>query len=127
MGLASISGEMGKRAMVHGGRKWWLTLASVAAMALLTGSGTAKDPFIMEQRDIAFAPRTVTIKVGDQVTFRNEDPFGHNVYSPSLNGIFDIGLQEPGTETPVTFTQPGEFIIQCRIHPKMRAKVVVEP
>lgn len=109
--------------MIRGWRKWLLTLAPVG---LLAGSSIAGGPIIMEQRDIAFSPRTVTIKVGDQVTFRNEDPFGHNVYSPSQNGIFDIGLQEPGTETPVTFTQPGEFIIQCRIHPKMRAKVVVE-
>lgn len=108
-------------------RKWVITLAPLMGLGLLAGSSAAEDPIIIAQRDISFAPRSVVIKVGDQVTFRNEDPFGHNVYSPSMNGVFDIGLQDPGTETPVTFTAPGEFIIQCRIHPKMRAKVLVEP
>jgi len=108
-------------------RKTVFTLVPLLGLCLLAGSGAAEDRIIIAQRDISFAPRSVTIKVGDQVTFRNEDPFGHNVYSPSMNGIFDIGLQDPGTETPVTFTAPGEFIIQCRIHPKMRAKVLVQP
>lgn len=108
-------------------RKWVLTMAPMVGICVLTGSSAAEDPIVIAQRDIAFAPRSVTIKVGDQVTFRNEDPFGHNVYSPSMNGVFDIGLQDPGVETPVTFTAPGEFVIQCRIHPKMRAKVLVQP
>lgn len=99
----------------------------LAALLLLAGSVGAQAPVIIAQRDIAFAPRSVTIQVGDQVLFRNEDPFGHNVYSPSLGGVFDIGLQDPFGETPVRFTQPGEYIIQCRIHPKMRATVTVMP
>lgn len=102
-------------------------LGPLAALLLLAGSAGAVDPPSITQQGIAFTPRAVTIKVGQQVLFRNEDPFGHNVYSPSMNGIFDIGLQEPGTETPVTFSAPGEFTIQCRIHPKMRAKVTVVP
>jgi len=108
-------------------RKGALPMVPLVGMCLLAGSSAAEDPIVIAQRDISFAPRSVTIKVGDQVTFRNEDPFGHNVYSPSMNGVFDIGLQDPGTETPVTFTAPGEFVIQCRIHPKMRAKVQVQP
>ncbi|MFV3077232.1 plastocyanin/azurin family copper-binding protein [Niveispirillum fermenti] len=110
-----------------GRRNRVFALVPLVALGMLTGSGGAQAPMVIAQRDIAFAPRSVTIKVGDQVIFRNEDPFGHNVYSPSMNGVFDIGLQDPDTETPVTFTAPGEFIIQCRIHPKMRAKVLVEP
>ncbi len=97
------------------------------ALLLLAGSVGAQGPIIIAQRDIAFAPRKVVIHAGDEVLFRNEDPFGHNVYSPSMGGVFDIGLQDPFGETPVRFTQTGEYIIQCRIHPKMRATVVVEP
>lgn len=79
------------------------------------------------QSGIAFKPATVRVKAGGQVLFRNEDPFGHNVYSPSKGGVFDIGLQAPDSETAVTFREPGEYIIQCRIHPKMRAIVTVTP
>ncbi|MBP7337202.1 plastocyanin/azurin family copper-binding protein [Niveispirillum sp.] len=99
----------------------------LAVLGVLAGSGGAQAPKTIAQRDISFVPRTVSIKVGEQVVFRNDDPFGHNVYSPAQENIFDIGLQEPGTETPVTFSVPGEFTIQCRIHPKMRAKVTVTP
>lgn len=79
------------------------------------------------QQGIAFKPGSAKVKVGGQVTFRNEDPFGHNVYSPSQGGIFDIGLQAPDSETAVTFKETGTYIIQCRIHPKMRATVTVSP
>lgn len=77
------------------------------------------------QQGISFKPGNVRVKAGGQVMFRNEDPFGHNVYSPSKGGIFDIGLQAPDSETAVVFRETGEYIIQCRIHPKMRAVVTV--
>lgn len=83
----------------------------------------AKAPTIV-QSGIAFKPALVRIKAGSQVIFRNNDPFGHNVYSPA--GTFDIGLQPPDQETPVTFAQPGDYEIRCRIHPKMRATIIVE-
>lgn len=105
---------------------FWMAIPLVGLLSLPSASGTEALMVIL-QRDIAFAPRTVTIKVGQQILFRNEDPFGHNVFSPSVGGIFDIGLQAPGLETPVAFTKPGEFTVQCRIHPKMRAKVTVVP
>lgn len=113
--------------MTRGWRKGSRLLPVLAGLCLLAGSGDAQAPKVIAQRDISFAPRTVTIKVGEQVIFRNDDPFGHNVYSPAQENVFDIGLQEPGTETPVTFAVSGEFTIQCRIHPKMRAKVTVTP
>lgn len=111
--------------MSRRGGKWLRVLVPATALLMLAGSGGAQAPKIIAQRDISFVPRAVSIKVGEQVVFRNDDPFGHNVYSPAQENIFDIGLQEPGTETPVTFTVPGEFTLQCRIHPKMRAKVTV--
>ncbi|MBX3454396.1 MAG: cupredoxin domain-containing protein [Ferrovibrio sp.] len=82
---------------------------------------------VITQSGIAFKPASVQVKAGGQVLFRNADPFGHNVYSPSKGGIFDIGLQAPDSETAVTFREPGEYVIQCRIHPKMRATVTVTP
>jgi plastocyanin len=108
----------------------------LAALAgLLLGSGAslysgiagAQANIVIVQHGIAFKPGAVTVKAGGQVTFRNEDPFGHNVYSPSKGGIFDIGLQAPESETAVTFRETGEYVIQCRIHPKMRAVVTVTP
>lgn len=105
-----------------------------AAAGLLLGQATllaypslSQGLPVITQSGIAFKPAIVQVKAGGQVRFRNEDPFGHNVYSPSKGGVFDIGLQAPDTETAVTFREPGDYIIQCRIHPKMRAKVTVTP
>lgn len=102
----------------------FVTGAGIAAMA---GWAEAQSPPVISQRGIAFAPAAVTVKAGGRVLFRNEDPFGHNVYSPSKGGIFDIGLQAPDSETAVSFREAGEYTIMCRIHPKMRATVTVTP
>ncbi|GAB4192981.1 MAG: methylamine utilization protein [Thalassobaculales bacterium] len=77
------------------------------------------------QRDLEFQPGQVTVKPGDTVVFVNDDAFGHNVYSPTPGGAFDIGLQRPGQRNAVVFRNPGSFDILCRIHPRMKAQVVV--
>lgn len=102
-------------------------LALGGAYALYAHMAEAQTGTVIVQQGIAFKPGKATVKVGGQITFRNEDPFGHNVYSPSKGGIFDIGLQAPESETAVAFKEVGEYIIQCRIHPKMRAVVTVTP
>jgi len=112
-------------------RKVTVTLAALLGLALGGASGLyahlaeAQAGTVIVQQGIAFKPGKATVKAGGQITFRNEDPFGHNVYSPSKGGIFDIGLQAPNSETAVAFREPGEYIIQCRIHPKMRAVITV--
>lgn len=104
-----------------------MILASVAAIAVSTALSLtllAADGE-MAQRDISFVPGRVTINAGEQVVFVNDDVFGHNVYSASPGGEFDIGLQRPGARNPVPFRRAGTYVIQCRIHPRMRATVVV--
>ncbi len=104
-----------------------LGLALGSAASLYAQLAEAQTGTVIVQQGIAFKPAKAMVKAGGQITFRNEDPFGHNVYSPSKGGIFDIGLQAPESETAVVFKEPGEYIIQCRIHPKMKATVTVTP
>lgn len=101
-------------------------MISMIAVILLSAAAGAQGGAVISQKEIGFHPRSITIPLGAEVVFRNEDPFGHNVYSPSQGGVFDIGLQEPFGETPVKFSQAGEYTIMCRIHLKMRAKVIVK-
>ncbi len=107
--------------------KFMASLPVIAAVAALTGAALAQATVTVAQKDIAFDPGRVELKAGGTVTFVNEDPFGHNVYSESKGGEFDIGRQQPGQRSVVTFKQPGTFIAECRIHPKMRLEVVVSP
>ncbi|QDO98957.1 hypothetical protein FNB15_17515 [Ferrovibrio terrae] len=102
-------------------------LALGGAVGLYAHLAEAQTGTVIVQQGIAFKPGKATVKAGGQITFRNEDPFGHNVYSPSKGGIFDIGLQQPESETAVVFKEAGEYVIQCRIHPKMKATITVTP
>ena len=106
-------------------------LLIAASAAVITHSGLAQGPagaaVVVAQKDISFSPDRIEIKPGSTVTFINEDPFGHNVYSETKGGEFDIGRQQPGQQSVVTFRQPGTFVAQCRIHPKMHLEVVVAP
>ena len=102
-------------------------LANLASVAILFGAARAATEHRIYQLNADFAPFGLTIKAGDTVEFVNDDPFEHNVYSPSGANRFDIGIQESGTSTVVPFDQEGRVLVRCRIHLKMRLTIVVEP
>ncbi|MBI1777549.1 MAG: hypothetical protein HYR63_19600 [Proteobacteria bacterium] len=77
------------------------------------------------QKNIEFAPAEYRTKIGETITFVNEDPFGHNAYSATQGGVFDIGLQGSGERKPIRFSSAGTFEVRCRIHPKMKMQIVV--
>jgi len=100
-------------------------LAAGLAGALLALDAQSQQQAIVKQSAMTFEPPTVSVRPGQSVTFVNDDPFGHNVYSLTPGGEFDIGLQAPGESSIVPFARAGTFDVRCRIHPKMRAQVVV--
>ena len=73
--------------------------------------------------DFAFAPATLTITVGDTVTWTNEDPLVHTATSTS--GAFDTGDLGQGESSSVTFTTPGTYPYLCAPHPDMTGQVIV--
>jgi len=100
-------------------------LAAGLGAALLALDAQGQQQAIIKQSGMTFEPPTVSVRPGQSVTFVNDDPFGHNVYSLTPGGEFDIGLQAPGESSIVPFARAGTFDVRCRIHPKMRAQVVV--
>jgi len=97
----------------------------VLAGTLVMTDAQSQQQAVIKQSGMIFDPPTVTVRPGQTVTFVNDDPFGHNVYSLTLGGEFDIGLQAAGESSNVPFARVGTFDVRCRIHPKMRAQVVV--
>jgi plastocyanin len=93
-----------------------------AALAMSAGAFAADHEVL--QKDKKFSKANLTVKVGDTVSFRNEDPFAHNVFSLSDVKTFDLGSYPKGQAKSVTFDKPGTVEIECAIHPDM--KVVVE-
>src|SRR5437867_225984 len=70
-----------------------------------------------------FSPRVRIITEGSSVTFRNEDPFNHNVFS-KMNGGFDTGVYGRGKTRDQTFREVGVYPLYCNIHPRMTAFVL---
>jgi plastocyanin len=106
-------------------------LLAGAALAFAGGSLVlaqgAPAEAVVVQRDIDFDAKNVTIRAGGQIVFVNEDRFGHNVFSETAGGEFDIGRQGPNTRVSVPFRRAGTFAVLCRIHPRMSMTVVVVP
>ncbi len=44
----------------------------------------------IDQKDKQFSKKSVKIKVGDTIEFRNSDPFAHNIFSLSDAKSFDL-------------------------------------
>jgi amicyanin len=85
-------------------------------------SGGREVKVIMTNR--SYDPETVTIKVGDTVTWVNEDAPQHDVVAD--NGEFKSDLFDKGQTFSFTFTQAGTYPYHCSIHPGMTGTVIVE-
>jgi plastocyanin len=73
--------------------------------------------------DYSFKPATITIHVGDSITWTNNGKQPHT--ATANNGSFDTGTIQPGHSASHTFSQAGTFAYICTIHPFMHGTVVV--
>jgi plastocyanin len=73
--------------------------------------------------DFQFAPGSVTIDVGDTVTWTNEGPTPHSATAD--DGGFDTGIFDAGQSRSETFDQAGTFAYFCTPHPNMRGTITV--
>jgi plastocyanin len=80
---------------------------------------------VVGQKDKQFSVRSLKIKVGDSITFRNDDPFFHNIFSLSSARSFDLGSFPKGQSRSVVFDKPGTVEVECAIHPEMKMTVEV--
>ena len=81
--------------------------------------------FKLTQKSKAFVPRVLAIPAGSTVTFPNEDPIFHNVFSLSPPAPFDLGLYRAGAAKTQTFSSPATYRVFCNIHPQMTALIMV--
>ena len=82
-------------------------------------------PTSIAMHDRTFVPHVRVVTVGSAVSFANQDPFRHNIFSNATPGPFDLGLTERGTERANTFKRAGVYSVFCNIHARMAAIVVV--
>src|SRR4051794_14515791 len=73
--------------------------------------------------DFFFSPTSVSIAVGDTVTWRNTGQAPHNATAD--DGSFKTPTLNNGQSASHTFTQAGTFSYTCTIHPNMKGTVRV--
>jgi len=96
-----------------------LALASLALAPVASAADSSVDI-----AGFAFSPQSVTVKVGDTVTWANADAQTHTATAD--DGTFDTGSISGNTSKSVTVTKAGTFAYHCKVHPTMTATLVVE-
>lgn len=83
--------------------------------------------FQMTTRSKTLLPRILAVPAGSTVTFPNEDPISHNLFSLSTPNAFDLGLYRKGAGKTQKFDTPGVINVYCNVHPNMSAVIHVLP
>lgn len=82
-----------------------------------------------EATNECFIPHEVTIQIGDEVTWSNDDTAAHTVTAGSASdgpsGAFDSSLFMAGTTFSHKFETNGEYPYFCMVHPWMEGVVMV--
>ena len=83
-----------------------------------------------EETDECYIPATLNISAGTTVIWENNDAAAHLATSGTPDGgpdgIFDSGMIMGGATYEYEFSETGEFVYYCLVHPWMVGTVVVE-
>jgi plastocyanin len=109
-GTVHVTGRPAEHAVV------WLEASGAPAVSV--------PKVVLDQRNLAFAPRVLVVRVGTTVEFPNNDKVFHNVFSFRDGKKFDLGMYPKGSMKLITFDKPGLARLFCNIHPNMAAYVM---
>jgi plastocyanin len=94
-----------------------------AATAPAKGGGAAA----VTMMNIQFVPATITAKVGQKITWTNDDSVAHTV--TKQQGVTGdgpaSGTVNPGSTYSFTPTKAGKIPYFCEIHPNQKGTIVV--
>jgi len=77
------------------------------------------------QHNRVFEPFVTVVQSGTAISFPNQDPMMHHVYSFSAAKRFEIKLYKGTPVEPVVFDAPGVVALGCNVHDWMLAYVLV--
>ena len=96
---------------------------ALLGVALVGGGAALAADHAVAISGFAFSPKTITVTVGDTVTWTNSDPTAHTATAD--DGSFDTGTLGNGATGSATFATAGTFAYHCSIHRQMTATLVV--
>ena len=97
------------------------TTAAAGGAATTAAAGGAGATEVI--KGIAFTEKEIHVGLGGQVVFDNQDSTTHTATAD--DGSFDTGNIAAGSKSTITFASAGTFAFHCKIHPSMKASVVV--
>lgn len=122
-----------RRGLAGAGIALMLIIVAATVLAACGGSTTttsggpatssASGPQVI-MKNTAYNPATLTIKVGQTVTWVNQDPMQHDVVANK--GEFKSSLLASGGTFSFKFTQAGTYAYYCSIHPNMLGTIIVQ-
>lgn len=74
-------------------------------------------------KDFAFNPADIQAKVGDTITFTNNDSAPHTATLD--DGSCSTGTISPSSSDGLTFTAAGTYPFHCKIHTSMHGTITV--
>jgi amicyanin len=102
-----------------------LRAAALAAMLTLRALTPACAAELQVKIDnFTFSPAKLSVKVGDTVTWMNEDDIPHTVRAKA--GEFKSKTLDTEDHFAFTFTKAGSYDYFCSLHPHMTGLIVVE-
>lgn len=104
-----------------------LTSGASGAGATPSASGSADEMGTYEVLivDFAYSPAELTIKVGESVTFTNQDSAPHTATAQDRD-VLQTGTLNQGESATITFDTPGTYEYFCEFHPDMSGVIIVE-
>ena len=103
---------------------------SAFADVTVTNAAGSSTPGCEDTADGCFIPSTVTIEVGETVTWENNDTAAHTASGGSaedgLTGPWDSSLIMAGGSYSYTADTAGTFDYFCMVHPWMSGTLIVE-
>lgn len=74
----------------------------------------------------AFVPSTIRVKAGTFVNWLNSDEIDHRI-AITTGQVVEGPTMTYGSSFRARFNSTGQYEVTCRIHPTMRATVIVDP
>lgn len=100
------------------------SLAAAVVLAAAVAAPVLAADHAVTIEGFAYSPGTVTVTVGDTVTWTNRDGASHTATAD--DGSWDTGGIPSSASDTIRFTTAGEFRYRCTIHPDMTGRVIVQ-
>jgi plastocyanin len=102
-----------------------LVLANIGVALLIAAPSRADTKNLVTIDNFTFQPGDITVKVGDTVSWVNQDDIPHNVRATG-GATWKCAVMDTGGTCDIPFKTAGEFTYFCALHPKMVGKVIVK-